>query len=360
MSELALIHPARLDEAAQASFAAAAAEILATSRYRVADGHAGVVAGLVARRLGLGAGWGVLPVRSGTDALVRALRLSGVAPGDEVIVPDLAFHAVAASVLEIGGRPVPVDIDPLDWNLCPSALADRLRPSTACVVAVDNYGTPVDLAPLAELTRAAGVPLVLDACESLGADYPDGGPDRHADLVVTSFSFTKPVHAAGMGGALCGPVEVIEAARCSPLLLGPQLQLPELNAAYLVAAWPALDANLARLRSLHDGYVAAGAALGCGSQGGSTASTRLHTGLLAPDRGARDRLVRELAALGVPTRDYFPSQARLLDLGDPPPVSAAVADRVFCLPGGPAMPAADRDRVLEALAACTGSVGRTA
>lgn len=346
-----LMHPGRLDEAARAAYESAVATILTTSRYRVADGWAAEVATLVARRLALGPGWGVLPLRSGTDALVRALRLSGVGPMDEVIVPDLAFHAVASSVLEIGARPVLADIDPQDWNLCPTSVASLIGPRTSCVIAVDNYGTPVDLGPIAAVTRKAGVPLVLDACESLGAEYPDGGPDRFADLVVTSFSFTKPVHAAGMGGALCGPIDAIESVGRSPLLLGPQFHLPELNAAYLVAAWPALDANLARLRSLHDAYVQAGAPLGCSSQSGSASSTRLHTALLAPDQPTRDHLVTALGGMGVPTRDYFPSQARLLGLGAPPPVSASVADRVFCLPGGPAMPAEDEERVVASLAA---------
>lgn len=352
MPELQLVHPARLGPVAQARFDAAAADILSSARYRVDDGHAAAVAGLVADRLRLPGRWAVLPLRSGTDALVRALRLAGAGPGREVVLPDLAFHAVAAAVLEIGAVPVVADISPVDWNLDPGSVAACLGPRTACVVAVDNYGTPVDLAPLAELTRAAGVALVLDACESLGATVPDGGPARHADLVVTSFSFTKPVHAAGMGGALCGPASVVDAAGRDPLLLGPQLRLPELNAAYLVAAWPSLDANVARLRALHGRYVAAGAALGCTSQGGSPGSTRLHTGLLAPSAAERERLVRALASLGVPTRDYFPSQARLLGLGAAPPVSAKVADRVFCLPGGPAMPDADLERVLAALAAC--------
>jgi dTDP-4-amino-4,6-dideoxygalactose transaminase len=352
MRELDLIHPARLDAEAQARYEGFSAEILGRSRYRVADGHASRVAELVAGRLALGDGWSALPVRSGTDALVRALRLSGVGPGAEVVVPDLAFHAVAASVLELGAVPVAADISPVDWNLDPVDLGHRLSDRTAAVVAVDNYGTPVDLAPLAALSKAAGIPLILDACESLGAEYPDGGPDRFADFVVTSFSFTKPVHAAGMGGALCGPTGVIEEARRSPLLLGPQLQLPELNAAYLEAAWPALDANLSRLRAVHSAYVEAGAALGCTTQAGSAQSTRLHSGLLAPSAAERDRLVGELAARGVPTRDYFPSQSRLLGLGAPPPVSAVVADRVFCLPGGPAMPDDDLAIVLDALATC--------
>jgi len=355
MPDLPLIHPARLDAEAQATYEAFVADILGRSRYRIADGHAARVADLVAERLALGPEWSVLPLRSGTDALVRALRLSGVGAGDEVVVPDLAFHAVAASVLELGAVAVAADISPVDWNLDPASVERCLTSRTAAVVAVDNYGTPVDLAPLAAVTRAAGVPLVLDACESLGAEYPDGGPDRFADLVVTSFSFTKPVHAAGMGGALCGPTSLLEGARRSPLLLGPQLQLPELNAAYLVAAWPALDANLARLRAVHETYVTAGAALGCTTQGGSARSTRLHTGLLAPSTAERDRLVAALGALGVPTRDYFPSQSRLLGLGAPPTISADVADRVFCLPGGPAMPEEDLRIVLDALATC-GSV----
>src|SRR6185295_8322245 len=60
------------------------------------------------------------PVRtfsSGTITMEVALRLAGVGPGDEVITTPLSWVATGSVVLEVGARPVFVDIDPLTRNI---------------------------------------------------------------------------------------------------------------------------------------------------------------------------------------------------------------------------------------------------
>ena len=51
-------------------------------------------------------------VASGTDALMLALRASGVGQGDEVLVPSFSFIATADTVSMLGATPVFVDILP--------------------------------------------------------------------------------------------------------------------------------------------------------------------------------------------------------------------------------------------------------
>src|SRR5579859_5406780 len=55
------------------------------------------------------------PVRafnSGTCTMEIALRIAGIGPGDEVITTPLTWVATSNVVLEVGARPVFVDIDP--------------------------------------------------------------------------------------------------------------------------------------------------------------------------------------------------------------------------------------------------------
>lgn len=349
---VSLVFPAQLSEEAAERFRYWSNELLETSRYRVQGGYADRVAELLASSLELPDDWSVMPLRSGTDSLLRALYLAGVKPGDRVIVPDLAFHAVAASVLQLGAVPVFADVDALDWNLDPASVALHLGREARAVIAVDNYGTPADLKILASLTRAAGAKLILDACESLGTVYAAGPPACYADLIVTSFSFTKPIHAAGMGGALCGPREAIAAVKSVPELMCAHFQLPEINAAYLVAAWPDLPRNIARLRSIYDRYTELGAGLGFVGQRESGLSTRIHAPLLLPEGlGAceRDYVITELGAAGIASRGYFPSQSVVFGFGGAPPVSASIADRVVCLPTGSSMDLFAVDRVCASL-----------
>ena len=54
---------------------------------------------------------------SGTATMEIALRLAGVGPGHEVITTPLSWVATANVVLEVGAKPVFVDIDPATRNI---------------------------------------------------------------------------------------------------------------------------------------------------------------------------------------------------------------------------------------------------
>lgn len=332
-----LVTPAGVDDATFGRVLKAQRTVMAQSRYRLTGAHASKVEQLLADELELPDSWDVLAMRSGTDSLARALWLSGVGAETSVVIPDLSFHAVAATVMSTGATPIVTDITPNTWNLDPTLVEQALAShDVAAVVAVDNFGTPADWAGLGAVCRAAGVPLIIDACESLGASRPDCVPGDHADYLAMSFSFTKPIHAAGMGGALCAPAGEIERVEAAPDQLVRQARLPELNAAYLCEAWGSLGANVAHLRAIYATYREMLEPHGFQAQDEVGVSTRIHAPFLVPHALAtrRDELLAGADAAGVQARAQFPSQSRLLGLGDPPPVSADAHDRVVSLPSG--------------------------
>ncbi len=73
-------------------------------------------------------------------ALFLALRVHGIGPGDEVIVPSLTFIATANAVELAGATPVFVDIEPRTYNVDPDEVELAITDRTRAVIPVDQVG----------------------------------------------------------------------------------------------------------------------------------------------------------------------------------------------------------------------------
>ena len=142
---------------------------------------------------------------SGTAGLHLALLGLGVRSGQIVIVPTLTFAATANAVCYTGAEPYFVDCLASTGNIDPSLLSDVLsslhRPVGA-VVPVDLFGTCADYDLLVPMCAAAGVPLVEDAAEALGAAYGGRPAGSFGRAGVFSFNGNKIITTSG-GGMLC-------------------------------------------------------------------------------------------------------------------------------------------------------------
>jgi len=106
-----------------------------------------------------------------TTALQLALYVSGVGPGDEVIVPSLSFIATANAVWQCGATPVFADIDPLTYNLDPAAAERAITSRTKAIMPVHQVGLPADMDRFLELSERHRVAIVEDAACAIGATY---------------------------------------------------------------------------------------------------------------------------------------------------------------------------------------------
>jgi perosamine synthetase len=116
----------------------------------------------------LGGGYAVA-VSSGTAALHLGVRAMGWGEGDEVVTSPLSFVATANSILYEGGKPVFCDIDPVTFNIDPSAVAAAVTDATAGILPVHIFGYPADLPALAEVASERGLGMMEDAAQALGA-----------------------------------------------------------------------------------------------------------------------------------------------------------------------------------------------
>jgi dTDP-4-amino-4,6-dideoxygalactose transaminase len=150
---------------------------------------------------------------SGTAAIHVALRLLGVGPGDEVLVPSLTFIASINPITYQGAEPVLVDSEEATWNVDPALVVEELdrrgrsgQKQPKAVEVVHLLGHPADIEAIADACERHGVALVEDAAEALGARYVTGRYEgRQVGTIgkVGCFSFNgNKIITSGAGGMI--------------------------------------------------------------------------------------------------------------------------------------------------------------
>ncbi|MCL5102499.1 MAG: DegT/DnrJ/EryC1/StrS family aminotransferase [Armatimonadetes bacterium] len=141
-------------------------------------------------------------VGNGLDALHLSLRVMGVEPGDEVIVPSNTYIATWLAVSYAGGTIVPVAPDERTYNIDPTKIEAAITPRTKAILPVHLYGQPADMDPIIEIARRHGLLVLEDAAQAHGARYKDKRVGALGDITAWSFYPTKNLGAFGDAGAV--------------------------------------------------------------------------------------------------------------------------------------------------------------
>ncbi|MDP9360164.1 MAG: DegT/DnrJ/EryC1/StrS family aminotransferase, partial [Acidobacteriota bacterium] len=143
-------------------------------------------------------------VSSGTDALLIALMVLGVGPGDEVIVPAYSFFATAGVVDRLGATPVFADVDLADYNLDPKQIESRITSSTKAIMPVHLYGQCSAMAEINRIAAKHNLAVIEDAAQAVGAEYEGRRAGVLGTMAAFSFFPSKNLGAFGdAGGVTC-------------------------------------------------------------------------------------------------------------------------------------------------------------
>jgi dTDP-4-amino-4,6-dideoxygalactose transaminase len=321
---------------------------------------------------------------SGTAALHLAFTALGVGPGDDVLVPTLTFVASANPVRYLGATPVLTDSEPATLNMDPAIVVDELERRARAglrqpraIEVVHLVGHPADMVPILEVAARFGVPVIEDASEALGAAWQTGPlAGRQVGIVglMGCFSFNGNKLITTGGGGMVTTDDESLARRVRHLstqarlpgrvydhdVVGFNYRLSNLAAALGVAQLEQLGELLAARRENARAYDAAIADLP-GIEPAARApwaepSFWLYTARLSnPDAAARDRILDLLGSAGIDARPIWSPLHRTHLYSDAPLLGGAVADRIFdaaiSLPSSSTLRPADRERVLDGLAA---------
>lgn len=142
-----------------------------------------------------------LAVSSGTAAIKMALLATGVRAGEKVVTQAFNFIATVEAILDIGAVPVVINCDDT-LNMDPKELSQILfKEKISAVIAVNMLGVTCNLDDLVNICRKANVPIIEDACESVGALYRGKYSGTICDIGVFSFDHGKMI-ACGEGGLI--------------------------------------------------------------------------------------------------------------------------------------------------------------
>lgn len=155
-------------------------------------------------------------LNSATAALELALRLLGVGPGDEVIVPAMTYTASCSVIEHVGAKPVMIDIQSDSHEMDYTFVSKAINEKTKVIIPVDLAGIPCDyktifdiveekknlFQPTNDFQKSIGRVIVLaDGAHAFGASQNDIMVGNIADFTAFSFHAVKNFTTAE-GGAI--------------------------------------------------------------------------------------------------------------------------------------------------------------
>ena len=141
-----------------------------------------------------------------TDALEMAAILTGVGPGDEVIVPSYTFVSTALAFVRQGAKVVFCDSLRGNPNMDPADVERLVTPRTKVLVPVHYAGVACDMDAVMAIARRHGLLVVEDAAQAIDSYYTGADGVRRplgsiGHLACFSFHETKNI-ISGEGGML--------------------------------------------------------------------------------------------------------------------------------------------------------------
>jgi len=140
-----------------------------------------------------------LAVSSCTAGLHLALVASGVGRGDEVVTTPYTFAATGEVILQVGARPVFVDVCEGGFNIDPERIREAVTSRTKAIIPVHFAGEPCRMEEIIQVAREHDLVVVEDAAHALGAEYDGRKVGTIGDITAFSFYATKNITTAEGG-----------------------------------------------------------------------------------------------------------------------------------------------------------------
>ena len=144
---------------------------------------------------------GALLTTSCTHALEMAALLSGIGPGDEVIMPSYTFVSTADAFVLRGARAVFVDIRKDTMNLDEALIEDAITPRTKAIAVVHYAGISCEMDTICRIAKKHQLKIIEDAAQAVLCTYQGRSLGALGAYGCYSYDETKN-YSMGEGGAI--------------------------------------------------------------------------------------------------------------------------------------------------------------
>lgn len=194
-----------------------------------------------------------LGVANGLEALQISLMALGVGRGDEVITTPLTAMATSLAIIQVGAKPIFVDIDPKSFNLDAGKIEQAITKKTKAIMPVHLYGQMASIEEIMKIAAKHNLLVIEDCAQAHGAEYKGKKAGSFGACGAFSFYPSKNLGAYGDGGCiitnnkkLAEKIRALrdygQSGRYNHLYLGLNSRLDELQAAILRVKLRYLDA----------------------------------------------------------------------------------------------------------------------
>ncbi len=136
-----------------------------------------------------------------TMAIYLTLKSIGINKGDEIIVPDCTWTASVSPIVEIGAKPIFIDIDKKNWCINTNLIEKKISDRTRAVMCVDLFGNIPDMKKIEKICKKNKLYFLEDSAEALGSQFKKIKAGKFGNVSFHSFHRTKTI-TSGEGGVL--------------------------------------------------------------------------------------------------------------------------------------------------------------
>lgn len=137
---------------------------------------------------------------NGTVALDVALKALNIGAGDDVIVTSRTFLASASSIVTAGANPIFADVELDSQNISARTIEAVLTPNTKAIICVHLAGWMCDMDPIMQLAAERGLYVIEDCAQAHGAQYKGKPAGSIGHIGAWSFCQDKIMTTGGEGG----------------------------------------------------------------------------------------------------------------------------------------------------------------